>query len=477
MKHEFGIRDSKLIHISEIDNITERGKKCRCVCPNCGETLIAKKGPDKAHHFSHDNLQCDPLKVYESALHIAAKEIIQEHKKIKVPDLYLVHYMPYYLQAVFDGHIGASQALSKRNIIEVYEYDSKYQDDLIVKAINGQMVTLKDIQVEKKVSDFIPDIITETVEGVTLAIEIAVTHFIDEDKRHKIRNAGVATIEIDLSDWIKESRETFNRKELTERIVNSVEKKKWIHSKIIEKKRGQLLETMSQFYKEEILQEEKRKAEVKRKNKEIQEKINYRRNLTHEQHKEILNMYKDQLKNDNQLHRCLLNMSIPKDRKLNCCNVYIEGELIFLCDRRIWQTSIFEHFIRKGNVITLKDIFNWTLYNSSLPIEKDLIGFRSIRTGGIPTLEEVLRGYLYTLYCFKIIAPIYYKHKPRYNVELTCEGNIHALRKFKVMIDKIQYMSFKKVYPCVSCGELVSEWEFLTSIDTCFCKHCYDLGW
>ena len=47
----FAIRDSdqKIVSVEEV----ESGLGCRCHCPSCNGVLIARKGKQKAHHFSH----------------------------------------------------------------------------------------------------------------------------------------------------------------------------------------------------------------------------------------------------------------------------------------------------------------------------------------------------------------------------------------------------------------------------------------
>ncbi len=49
--------DGELHHIEDV----ERGEACNCVCPdpNCGQTLIARKGDKKAHHFAHKRGTCE----------------------------------------------------------------------------------------------------------------------------------------------------------------------------------------------------------------------------------------------------------------------------------------------------------------------------------------------------------------------------------------------------------------------------------
>lgn len=48
-------KNEKLVHVSEV----ERGLKCGCVCPACGEVLIARKGNKVVHHFAHKStIEC-----------------------------------------------------------------------------------------------------------------------------------------------------------------------------------------------------------------------------------------------------------------------------------------------------------------------------------------------------------------------------------------------------------------------------------
>lgn len=47
----YGSRDGQLIHISNVP----QGLECNCVCPNCKENLIAKKGKINEYHFAHES--------------------------------------------------------------------------------------------------------------------------------------------------------------------------------------------------------------------------------------------------------------------------------------------------------------------------------------------------------------------------------------------------------------------------------------
>lgn len=73
MKLTYGLDEQgQLAHISEV----ERGDACGCLCPACNSPLRAKKGEVVQHHFAHVNAECEHA--VESALHLAAKEVLAE---------------------------------------------------------------------------------------------------------------------------------------------------------------------------------------------------------------------------------------------------------------------------------------------------------------------------------------------------------------------------------------------------------------
>ena len=67
----------RIVGIDEV----ESGLKCNCVCPHCGARLEAKKGKKNIHHFAHSE-NTETSFCSESALHLAAKEILKEERKI-----------------------------------------------------------------------------------------------------------------------------------------------------------------------------------------------------------------------------------------------------------------------------------------------------------------------------------------------------------------------------------------------------------
>ena len=140
-----------------IDDVP-RGKKCGCFCSECKGALIARQGNVKVHHFAHESGN-DSIKCSQTALHLLAKEIILEEKKIP---------------AFVNGKI--------------------------------EFVTTEFIEQEKNLGDIKPDLYSE-FNGKPIAVEIYVSHPVDEAKFMKIQNHKLTTFEINLSELIFETKE------------------------------------------------------------------------------------------------------------------------------------------------------------------------------------------------------------------------------------------------------------------------------
>lgn len=65
----YALKNGKTVHISEV----ESGLKCECICPACGEALIARKGKKVIHHFAHKSTEeCEYG--YQTSLHLVARK-------------------------------------------------------------------------------------------------------------------------------------------------------------------------------------------------------------------------------------------------------------------------------------------------------------------------------------------------------------------------------------------------------------------
>lgn len=153
---KYGLLHGELVHI---DNV-EKGLACDCLCPHCAGRLIAKKGEHRAKHFAHYTV-ADCNHGTETALHLLAKSIIAQTRKVFVP------YIP------------------------------KNERDFTNK---GKVVSFQTAEIEKQLSDNIRGDVVLYSGETFLNVEIKVTHEVDEKKMIELFNLGIPTIEIDLSD-------------------------------------------------------------------------------------------------------------------------------------------------------------------------------------------------------------------------------------------------------------------------------------
>lgn len=188
----YALKDGLIISIADADS----GKKCNCICPACGEPLIAKKGEKRTHHFAHvPGTTCEYG--YESSLHLAAKDILSKVKKMTIPAVY------------------------------VKFPDSYKQDELICEA---REIVIDSVELEKRYPGIIPDVVVYS-GGKQFFVEVYVTHAIDEAKLRKLKETGISTIEIDLS----KRDSTITPGELEELLIKDSPEKQWKYNTVSEK--------------------------------------------------------------------------------------------------------------------------------------------------------------------------------------------------------------------------------------------------
>ena len=166
-----------LVHVDDVPN----GEACGCTCPECRSKLIAKnKGQHNQHHFAHVG-GSDCVGAVESALHLMAKEILSEGKKIMLPR--------YPLQ------VGGVRLFKS---IEVESYDKE--------------LSLR------------PDCVGDTA-GQKLWVEFKRSHEVDTDKAAKIKSAKIECVEIDINAC------PLDPLKMKEFLEESSENRKWIYFK------------------------------------------------------------------------------------------------------------------------------------------------------------------------------------------------------------------------------------------------------
>ena len=371
IKIEYGLKNDKLVSIFELSE-KERGLKCNCVCPNCKGALVARLGEQNAHHFAHFHEECDILAIQETTLHIMAKEIIEKYKLVMFPPLYI---------SFPDTNLYKSLNNEQRTL-----YNQQIKESFL--AIDSQSVLFDTVYLEKKLSKITPDVIA-TVNGKQCFIEIAVSHFIDREKEEKIKQLKMPTIEIDLSCFLHDQIDKHKIKDI---ILNSAMQKKWIFNP---KQTAKQLEAEI-FYTTKIADLFKKRYETE----QTFQKDNFKQknrhkdneNLKTANHNELVKL----LKNDDEFFKIYKSSSLFKysEQPPFYLNIPIEYEYIFNCDRRIWQTILFENFVFNGNGYNfdLSDVENWILnHKNQLEINNQYSEFSE---NNDLTLFSVINKYL-----------------------------------------------------------------------------------
>ena len=178
------LRDGKPVDIEDV----ESGLKCGCVCPVCGETLVAKKGMKLIHHFAHySGNTCEYG--YETSLHMLAKEILSETKEITIPPVYIS----------FPSSSKEKQLYSPAKTISVDR-----------------------VELETHFGNVVPDVVIYT-GGKKLFLKIYVAHPISKATLFKLKKENISSIRINLS----KIEHTITRQELHNILLQDYPEKKW----------------------------------------------------------------------------------------------------------------------------------------------------------------------------------------------------------------------------------------------------------
>ena len=202
-------------HIVCISDLSPDERDLNFYCPDCREPVAARLGMDRHWYFAHVGIDCCRQKtsVNETALHLIAKEILVEKLKFKLPPYIL------YGDHALDGF--DPEIIDNLDITERYALLSPYwfggTRDFIFDA--------DQIFLERRIGDIIPDVLI-CAGSERLIIEIAVTHFVDDEKLARIKALGISAIEIDLSD--AQNRD-IGRDELEALIVDGLAGKTWLY--------------------------------------------------------------------------------------------------------------------------------------------------------------------------------------------------------------------------------------------------------
>ncbi|UXO85561.1 hypothetical protein [Brucella intermedia] len=157
--------DGSWRHISEVAN----GVACGCICFGCGRRLIARnRGDIRTHSFAHraEDKVSDCLSSGETALHLRAKQIISEHRRVTLP------------------------ATSTIGV-----------DGEQVNVTFERSVELSNVHLEVVTGEVVPDVTATLPDGRRIFIEIANTHLCPPKKVEKLGYMGVEVLEIMVSAY------------------------------------------------------------------------------------------------------------------------------------------------------------------------------------------------------------------------------------------------------------------------------------
>lgn len=379
VKLRYGLKNGQIKSIYDI-SIEEKGLKCGCVCPACGMELQARIGKINQRHFAHKNKNCNIATAQQTAMHIRAKEIIYNEREMLFPEITLT--------------FSESSVYLKHKMLK--------NDERIPKKIVGKaakVLTCDRVILEKKLDDIVPDIAFYIGNQVCL-IEIAVTHFIDKAKLEKIKKLDLPVLEIDLRKLCNmENSEKYLRKEL----LYNPENRYWVHYPNMNKALKKADDKFVNLVESIELENENKRRERQRQleENELLNQIYYKKRLI-------------KLRNDEYFNEIISEFHFSK--YLNTLgnfpyylDIPITGEIVISCDRRIWQSAIFDKFIysrkySQDSCVKLFNIKEWSQKHQTLyridwhAVDKELGNFYEVvqqyleYLGFIGFISEISRG-------------------------------------------------------------------------------------
>jgi hypothetical protein len=206
-KYAIDIKTKKLVHVDKVPN----GQECGCVCPNplCNSPLVAAaNSKDKKYkqssHFKHKNADCGYAA--ESVVHLLAKDIIERQKAFR---------------------------FRQKNFPSPYKKDKLGKIHRFGKSVStlDRRLKIHDIQLEKAIGTIRSDVyctIKVGEQSYPINIEIKVSHAVDEAKKEKLKELKLTTIEVDLSDLLKQAAQPDIEKLITQ-ALSEPKRQEWVY--------------------------------------------------------------------------------------------------------------------------------------------------------------------------------------------------------------------------------------------------------
>lgn len=242
VRNPFGLRDGKFITIADISE-GERGRNCRCVCPNCNVNFIARVGKKRRPHFAHDGEPCDIVKAILTAMYKALQEAVTEIQSFSFPDCWISAF----IDAV---HRPSMQEVCRKT--KLYSYEAGDSDCIIKRGKFGVesstiCTNTKDIPTAI--------ILTDNRLRHQLAVVIVPPSTlckVSEPKAYK----NMPTLAIRLPDEM--DVEAIKAADLKRMLCEEIRFKEWVSSPLVAKWQVQKLDSLNRGYQIFLDEQEKR---------------------------------------------------------------------------------------------------------------------------------------------------------------------------------------------------------------------------
>lgn len=268
--------------------------------------MVAKHPKEKVAHFAHHNAEACSTG-YETALHLAAKQVLLHCRQILVPPIAAQ-------SSLYDKTTGAEATATRH--------------------ITSKSISLDSVEEESRDFDgVVPDIVA-TFKGKLLFIEIAVTHFVDEAKLEKLKQIGIPTLEIDLSD----GPELPTLADIEQMVIHEVANRSWLFNP----KQHQLQQQVDAAAQVSL--------------KERVYRILESRVIRQREHKRYL-----QLPDLEKLRIEVAATGLSFDLLRPIVGKQVKGDESFGVSNAVWQTAIYRRFIHRnqGTVFHADEVSAW----------------------------------------------------------------------------------------------------------------------
>ncbi|MHB8804616.1 MAG: competence protein CoiA family protein [Coriobacteriia bacterium] len=285
----FALRNSELVHISAVANDGRQGY----TCPKCHQRVVPNLCTKKRSHFSHYAESPGCIGALETALHLAAKQVLRRHEAIMVPNVVI-------------EHRGQSHTIRT----------AQYED-------------YSTVRTEKSFGGTRPDAaLIRPGKDSPLLVEVFVTHAVDAAKKAKLTKMAYPCLEVDVVHAFR--GDGYDEEELERILIHSDDAhlKKWV---CIPHEDRHIARIEAQIKAAEAEERRQRQAsEAARRRRLEQSAAEARRR-------------QERLDSARKARGI-----VPSDSFGAHVNIEVAHEFVFSCPRGLWQRTLCRQYVGRG---------------------------------------------------------------------------------------------------------------------------------